>query len=532
MTVSRCSIALLGAVLVSLALPVSAQQPDRAVFLVRLGNDTLAAEVVTIGNGRAEGDMRYRSPLLRVRRVFALSPTFELEHLDFTSGYGPSGDSAMTRSAITVRGDTADFRGEMPGGTAGSPVQRFGLPRGTVHFVNVSGLTLELVLRRARVVGTDSVTVPLLVGPGRTLPALVTRAGPDSAVITLAGVSIRARTDVVGRFLGAVIPSQGAYVDRVAMDSPGARWAPVVVNYDAPPGAPYVAEAVTVQTPAGVTLAGTLTIPAHRAGARLPAVVLITGSGPQDRDEAVPSYSHSLRPFREIADTLSRRGIAVLRLDDRGVGGSSQGPPTATSADYADDIRAALAWARARPDIDPARLGLVGHSEGGIIAPMIAVTDPALRAMVLVAAQAKTGREISAFQRRHAIERDASIPAPKRDSVFAESEKAVQAASSAPGWINFFMNYDPLIAARRVRTPTLVLQGETDTQVTPEQAGTLATAMRAGGNRRVTLRTFPRMNHLMLDDPSGDSGGYGKLPSYAVRRDFLGVLADWLASTL
>ena len=147
------------------------------------------------------------------------------------------------------------------------------------------------------------------------------------------------------------------------------------------------------------------------------------------------------------------------------------GSPTATSADFADDIRAALAWLRTRADIDPARLGLVGHSEGGMIAPMIAVTDPALRAMVLV-------------------------------------------------------------AARHVRTPTLVLQGETDTQVTPEQAGTLAAAIRAGGNRHVTVRTFPRMNHLMLDDPSGDSGGYGKLPSYAVRRDFLGVLADWLASTL
>jgi len=83
-----------------------------------------------------------------------------------------------------------------------------------------------------------------------------------------------------------------------------------------------------------------------------------------------------------------------------------------------------------------------------------------------------------------------------------------------------------------VRTPTLVLQGETDMQVTPEQADTLAAAMRDGGNRHVTVRTFPRMNHLMLDDPSGDAGGYGKLPSYAVRRDFLGVLADWLASNM
>ena len=532
MTAFRGMIALFGVGLVALALPVGAQQPDRAVFVVRHGNDTVAAEIATVGNGRAEGDLRYRTPVLRVRRVFALSPTFELERLDITLGYGPRGDSAMSQSVITVRGDTADFRREMTAGTTPSQVRSFGFPRGSVPYSDFSGLTLELLLRRARAAGTDTVMVPLFTRPGQTLTAQVVRAGPDSAVLTISGVSFRTRTDADGRLLGAVVPSQGLYFDRVPIDSPGARWAPAVVNYDAPPGAPYVAEAVTVHTPAYITLAGTLTIPEHRAGVRLPAVVLITGSGPQDRDEAMPTYSKSLRPFREIADTLSRRGIAVLRLDDRGVGGSSQGPLTATSADFADDIRAALAWLRTRADIDPARLGLVGHSEGGMIAPMIAVTDPALRAMVLVAAPAKTGRAISSYQRRYLIEHEPSIPVAKRDSVFAETEKAVEVASAAPGWINFIMSYDPLVAARHVRTPTLVLQGETDTQVTPEQAGTLAAAMRAGGNRRVTLRTFPRMNHLMLDDPSGDKGGYGKLPSYAVRRDFLGVLADWLASTL
>ena len=492
----------------------------------------MAAEVASVGNGRVEGDLRYRTPLLRVRRVFALSPTFELERLDLTLGYGPRGDSATSQSVLTVRGDTADLRIEMTAGTTPPQLRSFGWPRGSVPFNNLSGLTLELVLRRARVVGTDTVTVPLFIGPGKTLPAQVTRVGPDSVVVTVAGVGIRARTDAVGRFLGGIVPSQGLYFDRASIDSPGARWAPVVVTYDAPPGAPYVAESVTVQTPAGVTLAGTLTIPEHRGGARLPAVVLITGSGPQDRDDAMPTYSKSLRPFREIADTLSRRGIAVLRLDDRGVGGSSLGSPTATSADFADDIRAALAWLRTRADIDPARLGLVGHSEGGMIAPMIAVTDPALRAMVLVAAPAKTGRAILSSQRRYAIDHMPSIPVAKRDSAFAATEKAVEVASAAPGWINFFMNYDPLVAARRVRTPTLVLQGETDTQVTPDQAGTVAAAMRAGGNRHVTVRTIPRMNHLMLDDPSGDPSGYGTLPSYAVRRDFLGVLADWLASTL
>jgi uncharacterized protein len=102
----------------------------------------------------------------------------------------------------------------------------------------------------------------------------------------------------------------------------------------------------------------------------------------------------------------------------------------------------------------------------------------------------------------------------------------------APGWLHFFADYDPLVAARRVRAPTLILQGATNRQVAPEQAQALADAMRAGGNRRVVVRTFARMNHLMLDDPSGSPRGYATLPSMRVRRDLLGALADWLARTL
>lgn len=324
-------IALFGVGLVALALPVGAQQPERAVFVVRHGSDTVAAEIATVGNGRAEGDLRYRTPVLRMRRVFALSPTFELERLDLTSGSGPRGDSAMSRRVMTVRGDSADLRVEMPVGATPPQPRSFGLPRGILPLVNLSGLMLELVLRRARAVGGDSVVVPLFAGVGKTVSASVTRVGP--------------------------------------------------------------------------------------------------------RDGA--------------------------------------------------------------------------HRRAG-----------------------ENRRAILSFQRRYAIEHEPSIPVALRDSVVAAGDKAAEAVYAAPGWLNFFADYDPLVAARRVRTPTLVLQGETDTQVTPDQASTLAAAMRAGGNRRVTVRTFPRMNHLMLDDPSGDSGGYGKLPSYAARRDFLGVVADWLASTL
>lgn len=519
-----------GSLIALVTAPLGAQATERAVFMVRLGRDTLAVETATFTPRRAESMLRLKTPLARMDRRITFSSAGELQGMEFTAGMGVNGDSNRTHSVLAVTGDSARQTIEVAGG--GLPQQRtYAVPHGAVPFTNLSGQTLELALRRARASGRDTVDVPLLLPTGQSLPLRITRLGSDSAVLSLAGVAIRAHTDAVGRFLGAFIPAQGASFERLPGDSPAAAWMPVRPSYDAPPGAPYTAEQVTLRSPAGITLAGTLTVPRHAAASRVPAVVLITGSGSQDRDESVPSIG-SYHPFREIADSLTRRGIAVLRLDDRGVGGSNAGPPTATSADFADDIRAALSWLRGRADVDPARLGLVGHSEGGIIAPMIAASDPALRAIALVAAPAKTGRAISAVQRRWAIDHDSAIAPSARDSVYARSEIEVERVFAAPGWLHFFAEYDPLPTARRVRARTLILQGETDRQVTMDQAAMLADAMRQGGNRNVTLRTFPRMNHLMLDDASGDPGGYQHLSSYEIRRDFLGALVDWLAANL
>jgi Dipeptidyl aminopeptidases/acylaminoacyl-peptidases len=522
----RIVAAILGAGATSLA----AQQPERAVFMVRLGHDTLAVETASLAPHHFDGDLRYRTPLLRVRRTLTFSSTFDLELLDITIGAGVRGDSAQTHTVLTVTNDSADIVADAVAGSAARRT-RVGFARGSIPFNNLSGLTLELVLRRARAAGGDTVMVPLFLAPGQSVPVRVTRVGTDSATLTIAATDIRVHTDAVGRMLGGFVPSQGAYFDRLPGDSPLAAWTPVAASYDAPLGAPYVAEPVSIRTPAGIALAGTLTMPTHRAGARVPVAVLITGSGAQDRDEAIPSLG-PYRPFREIADTLSRRGIGVLRMDDRGIGGSSSGPLGATSADFADDIRAAIAFLRARSDVDPKRIALVGHSEGGMIAPMIAATDPALRALVLIAAPARSGRAIASEQRRYAIDHDTSIPPSIRDSLFATREREAEAVYAQPGWVHFYVNHDPIAVARRVHVPTLILQGETDRQVTSTHAPLLASALRAGGNRHVYVRAFPRMNHLMLDDPSGDFNGYARLPSYRVRRDFLGALTDWLVLRL
>lgn len=519
--------------LLALGPAVSAQSPDRTVFLVRVGAETLAVENASLTGRLAEGRLIMRQPLLRLGQRVTLGDSGIVERVETTMSLGATGDSVQQRAELVFKGDSAfshvaDTRAKEP-----IPDRRLGVVAGSIPFVNLSGLSLELILRRARALGGDTARVPILLLTGQAITGTVVRVGSDSLILTIGGVTLRARSDADGRLLGAVVPSQRVVFERLPADAPAAAWSPVrVVSYAAPVDAPYTAEEVTLRTTGGLTLAGTLTVPRQRRGARLPAVVLITGSGPEDRDEASPLLPDGYRPFREIADTLSRRGIAVLRLDDRGVGGSDAGPPAATSADFADDVRAALAWLRTRPEIDPARLGLVGHSEGAIIAPMVAAADARLRGIALIAGTASRGRAIVDMQLRRMFESDSTMPRARRDSLLAVALRQADSAYAAPGWMRWFAEHDPLPTARRVRIPTLILQGETDRQVPAREAATLAAAMRTAGNRRVTLRTFSRMNHLMLDDPSGDVRGYGALTDLRVRRDLLGALADWLARTL
>lgn len=297
--------------------------------------------------------------------------------------------------------------------------------------------------------------------------------------------------------------------------------------YDAPPEAPYTAEDVVITTPAGLSLAGTLTLPEGEGAA--PAIVMITGSGRQDRDEHIRGVGPGYRPFRQIADTLSRRGIATLRLDDRGVGGSDAGPDSATVFDVADDFRAALAYLRSRPEIDPGQLAVLGHSEGGVIAPVVASSDTALAALVLLAGPAYTLQRVNRFQRGQQYERNGFTPEQIESQLDQTDLNAERVALSDP-WRRAVWNYDPLPTARTVRAPVLLLQGDTDVQISPEQADTLAAAFRAGGNLDVTVYHFEDTNHMFLWDDGSRMDGYRSLPSDQVRSEVLGVLADWLVA--
>ncbi len=317
-----------------------------------------------------------------------------------------------------------------------------------------------------------------------------------------------------------------------AAASTAAKKAAERVDYSAPPGAPYDAISVTVPSPAGHTLAGTLTLPAGATGSRpVAAIVTITGSGAQDRDEALSGVK-GYRLFRQFADSLGRRGIAVLRMDDRGYGESTGDFKGATSADFADDIRAGLAYLRTRPEIDATRLGLLGHSEGGLIAPLVALHEPELRGIVLLAGPSKGGREILQFQLRNLIEHDSALTGAKKDSALATVDARIDSLGASNPWMKFFLDYDPLATARQVKTPVLILNGGTDQQVTPDQVPVLEAAFHSAGNPDVTAHVFPNLNHLFIHDTSGFPGGYSKLPDPHVEQEVVGMVVDWAAGRL
>jgi uncharacterized protein len=464
----------------------------------------------------------------RVTVLYRLEPSHLITSAEFgvQGANTPDDAPALQSGTVTLGGDTAHI---VIKAGANDRVIRPATSREALPLFNNDFTVLEQGVRLARARNVDSLPMSLLaLANGQTLPATLTLFAPDSARLSVMGNATVASVDADGNVTGGYLPGQdirlvvvtGAAAARIAIGAP---------NYSAPAGAPYTAEEVRVRTPAGHELAGTLTLP-RGASRPVPAVVTITGSGQQDRDEALPSVP-GFRLFRQVADTLSRRDIAVLRLDDRGVGGSG-GDVNGTSADFADDIRAAVTYLRTRSDIDPARIALVGHSEGGMIAPMLAADDPQLAAIVLMAGPAIRGRDVINFQIRSAVESDTSIAIAARDSATREFLAGFDSTTAKQPWMAYFLAYDPLPTVRRVRQPVLILQGATDLQVTADQAPMLERALREAGNRNVTTHVFTDRNHLFLRDAKGYPAGYASLPDKKVDGEVLGTLADWLVSIL
>jgi fermentation-respiration switch protein FrsA (DUF1100 family) len=324
---------------------------------------------------------------------------------------------------------------------------------------------------------------------------------------------------------------------------------------DPQPPFPYRTEDVRYPSPeASIQLAGTLSLPSGTGP--FPAVVLISGSGPQERD----SELFGRRVFLTLADHLTRQGIAVLRSDDRGVGASQGVFSQATSEDFARDAKAAAAYLRGRPEIRADAVGLLGMSEGGLVAPMVAAEVDSIAFLVLLGAPGVTGEEIlytqsgligqvmgvsieqveynrrvqqqlftvikeeAAPEARHARMAEvlraqfAEVPAEERVArgLTREVEDewiAEQIQQMGGPWFRYFLLHDPRPVLRRVRQPVLALNGELDLQV-PSSVNLPAVeaALREGGNQNVTAESLPRLNHLLQTAVSGIPAEYGELP--------------------
>ena len=326
---------------------------------------------------------------------------------------------------------------------------------------------------------------------------------------------------------------------------------------------PYLEEEVVYENKsAGIKLAGTLTMP--ESGGPFPAVLLISGSGPQDRNETILGH----RPFLVLADYLTRQGIAVLRTDDRGVGRSTGDFSQAITDDFASDAIAGVEYLKSRNEINPKQIGLIGHSEGGLIAPIAAVQSPDVAFIVLMAGTGLIGEEImylqSALIAKAMGVKDEDIAKNKaiQEQIFAvvkqENDKAIiekkireiienavaglseaeKKAAMAPyesqaqfissPWFKNFLTYDPKPTLMKVKCPVFAINGEKDLQVPPkEDLSAIEEALKAGGNEHYTIKELPGLNHLFQTAQTGSPAEYIKIEE-TISPTALKTIGNWI----
>ena len=333
------------------------------------------------------------------------------------------------------------------------------------------------------------------------------------------------------------------------------------------PPYPYASEEVSyTNTESGFTLAGTLTKPS--SGGPFPAVLLITGSGPQNRDEELLGQ----KPFLVIADYLTRRGIAVLRVDDRGVGKSTGTFRTATTIDFTGDVKSGVTYLKSRTDVISNKIGLLGHSEGGIIAPMVANQSKDIAFIVLMAGPSIRGDRIICLQDslisaamgvpaqiiRHNLQRDRTVfalVASESDTsklkarVLSSIEQSMADDTLTGGkvnhedaeananqitspWFRFFLTYDPAPALEKVDCPVLAMNGSKDLQVPAEEnIKGMNAAFSKSGNKRAKAVILPGLNHLFQKAETGAPLEYAKIEE-TVNPAALKLMGDWIEETV
>jgi fermentation-respiration switch protein FrsA (DUF1100 family) len=332
---------------------------------------------------------------------------------------------------------------------------------------------------------------------------------------------------------------------------------------------PYYSEKVTfTNSKAAITLAGTLTLP-KKEGV-FPVVVLITGSGPQDRNEELLGH----KPFLVLADYLTKNGIAVLRYDDRGIGESKGDFSKATTADFATDVESAVAYLKTRKEINSKKIGLLGHSEGGIIAPIVANRSKDVAFIVLFAGTGIQGDQLLLLQQELIAKVEGATPTELKDSktmnsycfnkilkskddvalkgelttyltgilkdtpkeqkpegITDEENAAKQVAQLCNPWMLYFLRYNPATALSKVTCPVLAINGDKDLQVpAKENIEAIAKVLDKAGNKRVTTKIFPGLNHLFQDCTTGSPSEYTTIEE-TISPAVLAFVSEWIVKT-
>jgi pimeloyl-ACP methyl ester carboxylesterase len=300
---------------------------------------------------------------------------------------------------------------------------------------------------------------------------------------------------------------------------------------------PYREEEVAFDNKAaGITLAATLTAPPGKGP--FPAVLLITGSGPHDRDETLMGH----KPFLVLADYLTRKGIVVLRADKRGFAKSTGNFATATMVDFAADADAGVAYLKTRPEVDSHRIGLIGHSEGGVVAPMAATRNSDVAFIVMMAGPGVPGDEIlpeqliliseAAGKKPEDAEKDAAeervvlaLVEREKDHAVLEKELREKLSGKVPEaqlnmqiksltspWFRHFIAYDPAAELRKVTCPVLAINGEKDLQVPPKQnLPVIRKALADARNNNFEVDELPGLNHLFQTAKTGALSEYAEI---------------------
>jgi uncharacterized protein len=294
----------------------------------------------------------------------------------------------------------------------------------------------------------------------------------------------------------------------------------------------------------GFNLAATVTRPVgQQQRLRFPAVILVAGAGPHDRNQTV----FGIPIFGQVANALADAGFLVVRYDKRGVGQSGGRGESATIGDFAEDLRSVLRYTRRRKDVDPRRVAVLGHSEGAAVALLAARKNKDIAGLVLVAGPGTTGEELVLEQQQRLLgrakitdqERQAKLDlqhkihdAVLRNRGWADIPPEIRQLADSP-WFQSVLAFDPARAMRDTRQPILIVQGTLDTQVPPHHADKLAELARArkhdGG---VDVKLIEGVNHLLVPAKTGEFDEYADLEDKQVGQPVLDAIREWLRTTL